>query len=114
MIKTEAKSDTETVDRVDEGKAAAASKPVAVAKAIERLDPEIFGDVKVELMATLGRGEMTVSELVNLASDMVVPLDTPLNGLVELKFKDRIVARGEIVSVGDQFGVRITEILARK
>ena len=114
MIKSEAKSDTETVDRVAEKKIVAGEKSIAAEKAIERLDPEIFGDVKVELMANLGRGEMTVSELVNLASDMVVPLDTPLNGLVELKFKEHVVARGEIVSVGDQFGVRISEIVARK
>ena len=113
MIKSETKSDTETVDRVAEKKVVAGEKSIAAAKAIERLDPEIFGDVKVELIASLGRGEMTVSELVNLASDMVIPLDTPLNGLVELKFKQRVVARGEIVSVGDQFGVRITEIVAR-
>ena len=112
MINSETES--EAVDKAEKKKVTTSDKPVAAVKAIDRLDPEIFGDVKVELMATLGKGEMTVSELVNLASDMVVPLDTPLNGLVELKFKDRIVARGEIVSVGDQFGVRITEIVARK
>jgi flagellar motor switch protein FliN len=111
VIKSEYKVDN--ADNGDERKGIAGEKPPA-AKAIERLDPEIFGDVKVEVMATLGRGEMTVSDLVNLASDTVVPLDTPLNGLVDLKFKDRIVARGEIVSVGDQLGVRITEVVARK
>jgi flagellar motor switch protein FliN len=101
-------------DLVDVEDLVANEMPRADAKAISKLDPDIFGDVKVELTATLGRGEMTVSELVNLAGGSVVPLETPLNGLIDLKFKDRIIARGEIVSVGDQFGVRITEIVARK
>jgi flagellar motor switch protein FliN len=104
----------EAGDITDSEDVVVSEKSHAAAKAIVKLDPEIFGDVKVELTATLGRGEMTVSELVNLVGGAVVPLDTPLNGLVDLKFKDRIVARGEIVSVGDQFGVRITEIVARK
>jgi flagellar motor switch protein FliN len=61
----------------------------------------------------LGRGTMTVSEIANLETGAVVPLQAPLNSWVDIMFKDRIVARGEIVSVGDNFGVRITEIAAR-
>lgn len=107
----EKKVDADTADLDD---VIVSEKSRAAVKAIARIDPEIFGDVKVELAASLGKGEMTVSELVNLVGGEVVPLDTPLNGLVDIKFKDRIVARGEIVSVGDQFGVRITEIVAHK
>jgi flagellar motor switch protein FliN len=110
------KSDSKAgaADLIDSEVVVVTEKSHNVAKVAAQLDPEIFGDVKVELTATLGQGAMTVSELVNLVDGDVVPLDTPLNGLIELKFKDRIVARGEIVSVGDQFGVRITEIVARK
>ena len=112
MIKLEDKA--EASDIVDVENIIVSEKSRAAAKAVAKFDPEIFGDVKVELTATLGRGEMMVNELVNLVGGAIVPLDTPLNGWVDLKFKDRIVARGEIVSVGDQFGVRVTEIVARK
>jgi flagellar motor switch protein FliN len=83
-------------------------------RAIPELDPEIFGDVSIELLASLGQGAMTVAELVGLKAGEVVPLRTPLNGLVELSLNGRIVARGEIVAVDDRFGVRVTEIVARK
>jgi flagellar motor switch protein FliN len=97
----------------DQGEMAMTDKPSKIRKAVPSLDPEIFGDVNVEISVTLGRGTMTVSEIANLESGAVVPLQTPLNAWVDILFKDRIVARGEIVSVGDNFGVRITEIAAR-
>lgn len=52
--------------------------------------------------------------LANLARDDIIALDTPLNGMVELSLNGLTVARGELVAVGDQFGVRISEILVRK
>lgn len=110
MTKSQEKKDT--VDLIDAE--ASTQKEKAAVKAISKVDPSIFGDVVIEMTAILGRGDMTVSQLVNLECGGVVSLDTPLNGLVDLKFNDRAVARGEIVSVGDQFGVRITEIIASK
>ena len=81
---------------------------------IAMLDPEVLGNVSVELAATLGRGTVTMHRLASLATDDVVTLDTPLNGMIDLSLNGKLVARGEIVTVGDQFGVRVTEILARK
>jgi flagellar motor switch protein FliN/FliY len=52
--------------------------------------------------------------LASLETGEVVALDTPLNGVVELSLNGKLVARGEIVAVGDKFGVRISEILTRK
>jgi flagellar motor switch protein FliN len=83
-------------------------------KVAATLDPSVFGDVEIELRASLGRGSMTVQEMLNITSGAVVPLETPLNGLVDLTLNGRIVARGEIVSVNDRFGVRVTEIVASK
>ena len=83
-------------------------------KALPSVDLSVFSDVEVELTATLGRGSMTVGGLSALEEGDAIALDTPLNGMVDLSLNSRIVARGEIVAVGDQFGVRITEIIARE
>jgi flagellar motor switch protein FliN len=88
--------------------------PKRNAKVAATLDPTVFGDVEIELRASLGRGSMTVQEMLNITSGAVIPLETPLNGLVDLTLNGRIVARGEIVSVNDHFGVRVTEIVASK
>ena len=98
---------------VKEGPARAA-KDTSSERMIRMLDPDVLGSLTVDLIAQLGRGTMTVGKLATLASGEVVRLDTPLNGAVDLTLNGTIVARGEIVAVDDQFGVRITEILVRK
>lgn len=86
----------------------------AQGRLIAQLDPAVLGNVSVELGASLGRGKLTMHRLANLARDEIIALDTPLNGMVELSLNGLPVARGELVAVGDQFGVRISEILVRK
>lgn len=77
------------------------------------LDPAVLGSLTIEVVAQLGRGTMTIDELARLGAGEVVRLDTPLNGTIDLTLNGALVARGEIVAVDDQFGVRITEILVR-
>ena len=75
------------------------------------LNAEVFNDVDVTLSASLGHGTMTVRDLLDLRQEDVVTLDTPLNGVVTLMLNDRAVANGELVAVGDRFGVRIMSII---
>ncbi|MEO5587426.1 MAG: FliM/FliN family flagellar motor switch protein [Novosphingobium sp.] len=77
------------------------------------LDPAVLGGLTIDLVAQLGRGSMTIDELAGLGSGEVVRLDTPLNGVIDLTLNGTLVARGEIVAVDDQFGIRVTEILVR-
>lgn len=83
-------------------------------RVVALLDPEVLGDVRIDLAATLGRCSLTMQKLASMESGEVVTLDTPLNGIVDLSLNGRRVARGEIVAVGDRFGVRVSEILTRK
>jgi flagellar motor switch protein FliN/FliY len=77
------------------------------------LDPAVLGSLTIDVVAQLGRGTMTIDELARLGAGEVVRLDTPLNGVIDLTLNGTLVARGEIVAIDDQFGVRITEILVR-
>jgi len=76
-----------------------------------RVSTRLLGNVPVQLEAFVGGARMTVAELAALAADSVVTLDAPLNQAVELRLNDHAVARGELVAVGDRFGVRISEIV---
>ena len=71
---------------------------------------DILKDVQVSLQASLGGAELSVQELLELKAGSVVKLDLQLNDLIELKLKGSLIARGEIVAVDDQFGIRIVEI----
>ena len=74
----------------------------------ERLD--LVGHVKVRLAVTLGTAELTIDKLFSLAANDVVSLDRDLEAPVDVRLNDKVIARGTLVAVGDNFGVRITEI----
>lgn len=75
-----------------------------------RISSKLIDNVAVELEAFLGTAPMTVAELTSLASGTVVALDAQLNAPVELRLNGMPVARGELVAVGEKFGIRLTEI----
>lgn len=74
------------------------------------LDAPLFKEVNVELAAKLGRVTLPVAELLALKAGAVMTLDARLNDLVELRLGQTVVARGEIVAVGEHFGVRIVDV----
>jgi flagellar motor switch protein FliN/FliY len=76
------------------------------------LPSAIFKDVTVDLRVGLGDVRLTVDELLKLILGSVVTLEAMLSDLVELRLNDVVVARGEIVAVGDNFGVRIVDVAA--
>jgi flagellar motor switch protein FliN/FliY len=79
--------------------------------------PALFNDkldliqgVKVRLSASVGRADISVAELFGLKEGSVVPLDKASDEPVEVFLDDKLVGRGELVVVGDHFGIRFTEI----
>lgn len=78
--------------------------------AARTLAARMIDHVEVELEAFVGEARMSVAELGALATDAVVALDAALNRAVELRLNGAAIARGELVAVGDRFGVRLTEI----
>jgi len=82
----------------------------AMTSKLAAIDEALLGDIKVEVEARLGRATMTVDELMALKSGAVVTLETGLADHVDIYLNDAPVARGEIVAVGDRFGVRIVEL----
>jgi flagellar motor switch protein FliN/FliY len=71
----------------------------------------LIAHVDVQLEAHLGGARMTVAELAALKADAVVPLDAAINALVELRLNGAVVARGELVAVDENFGIRITDVV---
>jgi flagellar motor switch protein FliN/FliY len=77
----------------------------------ERLD--LVEHVKVRVSVSLGETEIPISRLFALGGGDVLALDREADAPVDIRVNDRIIARGVLVAVGDQFGVRITEIESR-
>lgn len=78
------------------------------------LPPNIARLMDVRLMVTieLGRTKKTVQEVLDLSEQSLIELDRTVAEPVEVRVNGRLFARGEVVTVAENFGVRITELVA--
>lgn len=67
-------------------------------------------DVTVELTVEVGRTRMSLGETMSLGQGSVVTLDRLADKPVDLLVNGRPIARGEVVVIDEQFGLRITEV----
>lgn len=68
-------------------------------------------DVSMPVAIEIGRASMTVQEILQLGIGAVVQLDRIVGEPVDIYVSDRKFAQGEVVVVGEHFGVRITKVL---
>lgn len=75
---------------------------------------DLLLDVELEASLRFGAREMVLTEILELGAGDVVQLDRHVSDPVDLIVGDRIVARGEVVLVNGNFGLRISEIAEPK
>ncbi|QDT46083.1 flagellar motor switch protein FliN [Symmachiella dynata] len=68
-------------------------------------------DVELDIRIELGRTELLIEEVLQLRDGSVVPLDKLAGDPVDVIVNERLIARGEVLVLNDNFCVRITEIL---
>jgi flagellar motor switch protein FliN len=66
--------------------------------------------VKTTVTVTAGTASTSVGEILGLKEGQVLTLDTALNAPFDIVLNDTVIARGELVAVGEHFGVRITQV----
>lgn len=71
---------------------------------------ELLLDVELEASLRFGAREMPLGEILDLGPGDVVQLDRHISDPVDLIVGDKIVARGEVVLVNGNFGLRVTEV----
>ena len=67
--------------------------------------------VKIPVMATLASKKQTMRQVLELAPGSIIAFDKPCEELLTLEAAGRNVALGEVVKVGDKFGLRIKQIV---
>jgi flagellar motor switch protein FliN/FliY len=75
---------------------------------------DLILDIQLKLTARLGQVEMPIGEILKLVPGSVIDIDRLADEPIELVVNDRPIARGEIVVVQENFGVKITEIISPK
>ena len=98
----------------------AASEAVAVqAQELEELAAGAAGeevglsnllDVPVRVTVEVGRVRMRLADLVHLAPGSLLELDRDAHEPADILVNGKVVARGEIVTIDQSYGVRITEV----
>jgi flagellar motor switch protein FliN/FliY len=73
---------------------------------------DMLHDVEMEVSAELGRTRMSVRELLSLSPGAIVELDRAAGSPADLLVNGRLIAKGEVVVVDENFGIRITEIVS--
>ena len=71
---------------------------------------ELLLDVELEASLRFGAREMPLGEILDLGPGDVVQLDRGVADPVDLLVGDKIVARGEVVLINGNFGLRVTEV----
>jgi flagellar motor switch protein FliN/FliY len=72
----------------------------------------LLQDVDVKLTVEIGSTTLTLRELLALGESSVIELDRQADELLDVFVNGTLIGRGEVVTVGDKFGVRMTELVA--
>lgn len=84
-------------------------KAAAPKKAQDNIDA--LAAVQLTASVELGRTRFTLEHALNIGEQSLIELDKQVGDAVDILLNGKLFARGEIVTVGEYFGVRLTEVL---
>lgn len=105
-------------DAAKEEKSRVKAQPVEFVEFKKRSEPqkqgnlELLFDVTLPLVVELGRTRLSVREILDLGPGSIIELDKLAGEPVDLYVNDVLFARGEVVVIEENFGIRITEIVS--
>jgi flagellar motor switch protein FliN/FliY len=68
-------------------------------------------DMMLPVTVEFGRTTMAIQNVLELGTGSVIPLDRRVGEPVDIYVSERRLAEGEVVVIGDTFGIRITRVL---
>ena len=74
---------------------------------------DLLKDVPLTVTAELGRARMLVKEILKLGLGSVIELEKLTGEPVDILVNGKVIARGEVVAIDENFGVRLTEVVGR-
>ncbi|MDX5485831.1 flagellar motor switch phosphatase FliY [Bacillus pumilus] len=74
---------------------------------------DMLMDIPLSITVELGRTQRSVKEVLELSAGSIIELDKLAGEPVDILVNKRIVAKGEVVVIDENFGVRVTDILSQ-
>ena len=76
------------------------------------IDEALLQAIPVTLTVELGSTKIRLKDLLRLTQGSVLELNTEAGAMLDLKVNDTVIAKGEVVTVADQIGLNIVEIVS--
>lgn len=73
----------------------------------------ILMDIPLQVTVELGRTKRSVKEILELSSGSIIELDKLAGEPVDILVNNRLIAKGEVVVIDENFGVRVTDIVSQ-
>jgi flagellar motor switch protein FliN/FliY len=70
-------------------------------------------DIPLKVTAELGKTNMIINNMLQLAQGSVVELDKTAGEPVDIFVNEKLLGKGEVIVVNEKFGIRITEIISQ-
>lgn len=70
-------------------------------------------DIPLQVTVELGRTKRSVKEILELSSGSIIELDKLAGEPVDILVNNRLIAKGEVVVIDENFGVRVTDIISQ-
>ena len=83
----------------------------ATASEISHIDYNLINDIPLQVTVELGKARKNLNEVLNLGVGSIIVLDKLAGELVDVIVNGKRIAKGEVVVIDDNYGVRITEII---
>ncbi|MDQ1569155.1 MAG: flagellar motor switch protein FliN, partial [Actinomycetota bacterium] len=72
---------------------------------------ELLHEVEMGVTVELGRARMLVRDILDLSPGSVIELDRAAGAPIDVLVNGTLIARGEVVVIDEEFGIRITEVI---
>jgi len=72
---------------------------------------ELLKDIPLEITVEIGSASLPLEEILRLHPNSIVELDRYVNEPVDIKINGRLVAKGKLYTVKENFGIKITQII---
>lgn len=80
----------------------------------ENRNLNLLMDIPLQVTVELGRTKRSIKEILELSSGSIIELDKLAGEPVDILINRKIVAKGEVVVIDENFGVRVTDIISQQ
>lgn len=74
---------------------------------------EMFAQIPIKVTVQLGQTNLSLKEVLSLKEGSIIELNRIAGEPLDLVINDQLIARGEVVAIDDNYGLRITDVIAR-